>query len=46
MAIEEHEEILNALDARDANWLSAILCGSLGSTWAKVSKTAATSGHE
>ena len=37
-AIEEHEEILEALEARDPERLSAILRAHLGSTWAKVSE--------
>lgn len=35
-AIEEHETILEALCARDAEALARILRGHLGSTWAKV----------
>lgn len=37
-AIEEHERILQALEARDAEGLSGILRTHLGSTWAKVSE--------
>ncbi|WP_455372560.1 GntR family transcriptional regulator [Limibacillus halophilus] len=35
-AIEEHEAILKALEARDAERLGTILRNHLGSTWAKV----------
>lgn len=35
-AIEEHESILKALEARDAERLGEILRNHLGSTWAKV----------
>ena len=37
-AIEEHESILEALEARDAKRLAAIMRAHLGSTWAKVSE--------
>ena len=38
-AIEEHEQILGALTARDSAALARILRAHLGSTWAKVSET-------
>ena len=38
-AIEEHEQILAALTARDSAALARILRAHLGSTWAKVSET-------
>ena len=37
-AIEEHESILEALEARDAKRLAGIMRAHLGSTWAKVSE--------
>ena len=44
IAIEEHENILAALQARDGAALSNILRDHLGSTWANVSETFADSG--
>ena len=37
-AIEEHEEILARLEARDRNGLAAIMKSHLGSTWAKLAE--------
>ena len=37
-AIDEHDSILEALEARDAKRLAAIMRAHLGSTWAKVSE--------
>ena len=37
-AVEEHESILEALEARDAKRLAGIIRAHLGSTWAKVSE--------
>ncbi len=45
-AIEEHEDILHALEARDSGRLSALLRAHLGSTWAKVSEMLGVSGSE
>ena len=45
-AIEEHEQILGALTARDGAALARILRAHLGSTWAKVSETLAEDGGD